>query len=132
MSASTGSSHIRDNGIFLVTLSGSRVASRPKTDPTRRDSTVQPYQYMVGPSPLLAGAHKNSTRFVAGWKVNSGRLNHSHRKYMTGTEIPNTTANVLNLADAASDDVAALARGEAVDVVGVVMVVFMIRTPGHY
>jgi hypothetical protein len=51
---------------------------------------------------------------------------------MTGTEIPNTTANVLNLADAASDDVAALARGEAVDVVGVVMVVFMIRTPGHY
>jgi hypothetical protein len=51
---------------------------------------------------------------------------------MTGTEIPNTTANVLNLADAASDDVAVLARGDDVDVVGVAMVVFMIRTPGHY
>jgi hypothetical protein len=51
---------------------------------------------------------------------------------MTGTEIPNTTANVLNLADAASDDVAALARGDDVDVVGVAKVVYMIRTPGHY
>jgi hypothetical protein len=51
---------------------------------------------------------------------------------MTGTEIPNTTANVLNLADAASDDVAALALGDDVDVVGVAMVVFMIRTPGYY
>jgi uncharacterized membrane protein len=51
---------------------------------------------------------------------------------MTGTEIPNTTANVLNLVDAANDDVAALALGDAVDVVGVAMVVFMIRTPGHY
>ena len=29
MNARTGSSHIRDSGIFLVTLSGSRVASRP-------------------------------------------------------------------------------------------------------
>jgi len=64
--------------------------------------------------------------------VKSGRLNHSHSKYMIGTEIPNATANVLNLADAASDDVAALARGEDVDVVGVAMVVFMIRTPEHY
>jgi hypothetical protein len=51
---------------------------------------------------------------------------------MTGTEIPNTTANVLNLVDAASDDVAALARGDDVDVDGVATVVFMIRTPGHY
>jgi hypothetical protein len=50
---------------------------------------------------------------------------------MTGTEIPNTTANVLNLVDAASDDLAALARGDDVDVDGVAMVVFMIRTPGH-
>jgi hypothetical protein len=64
--------------------------------------------------------------------VNSGRLNHSHKIYMIGTAIPNTTANVLNLADAASDDVAALARGDDVDVAGVAMVVFMIRTPGHY
>jgi hypothetical protein len=51
---------------------------------------------------------------------------------MTGTEIPNTTANVLNLVDAAKDDVAALALGDDVDVDGVAMVVFMIRTPGHY
>jgi hypothetical protein len=62
--------------------------------------------------------------------VKSGRLNHSQRKYITGTEIPNTTANVRNLADVANDDVAVFALGEDVD--GVAMVVFMIRTPGHY
>src|SRR3954449_12045622 len=115
MNASTGSSQMRAKGIFLVTLSGSRVASRPTTSPTRRDNALQPYQYMAGPSPLLAAAHQKSTRFVPGWYVNSGRLNHSHKIYMIGTAIPNTTANVLNLADAASDDVAALARGDDVD-----------------
>jgi hypothetical protein len=46
--------------------------------------------------------------------------------------IPNATANVLNLVDAANDEVAALARGDDFDVDGVAMVVFMIRTPGHY
>src|SRR3954452_5304910 len=111
MTANTGSNHIRNKGIFLVTLSGSRVASRPTTNPTRRVNALQPYQYMAGPSPLLAAAHQKSTRFVPGWKVNSGRLNHSHRIYMTGTAIPNATANALNLTDVASDDVAGLARG---------------------
>ena len=46
--------------------------------------------------------------------------------------IPNATANVLNLVDAANDDVAAFARGDDFDVDGVAMVVFMTRTPGHY
>ena len=64
--------------------------------------------------------------------MKSGRLNHSQRKYITGTAMPNATANVLNLADAANDDVAALALGDDFDVDGVAMVVFMIRTPGHY
>jgi hypothetical protein len=59
-------------------------------------------------------------------------LNHSQSKYITGTAIPNATANVLNLVDAANDDVAALALRDDFDVDGVAMVVFMIRTPGHY
>jgi len=64
--------------------------------------------------------------------VKNGRLNHSQSKYITGMAIPNATANVLNLVDAANDDVAALALGDDFDVDGVAMVVFMIRTPGHY
>jgi hypothetical protein len=59
-------------------------------------------------------------------------LNHSQSKYITGTAIPNATANVRNLADAANDDVAVFALGDDFDVDGVAMVVFMIRTPGHY
>jgi hypothetical protein len=51
---------------------------------------------------------------------------------MIGTEIPNTMAKVLNLADVAKDEVGAFALGEDADVDGVAMVVFMIRTPGHY
>ena len=64
--------------------------------------------------------------------MKNGRLNHSQIKYVTGMTIPNATAKVLNLADAANDDVAALALGDDFDVDGVAMVVFMIRTPGHY
>ena len=64
--------------------------------------------------------------------MKNGRLNHSQRRYITGTAIPNAMANVLNFADVANDDVAALALGDDVDVDGVAMVVFMIRTPGHY
>jgi hypothetical protein len=59
-------------------------------------------------------------------------LNHSQSKYITGTVIPKAMANVLNFADLANDDVVALALGDDVDVDGVAMVVFMIRTPGHY
>src|SRR5215475_3414104 len=106
MKANTGSSQTSVSGMRLTMLSGSSVPSRPRMEPTRTVITVQPYQYMVGPSPLLAGPHQNSTRFVAGWKVNSGRLNHSQSTYMIGTEIPNTMTKVLNLADAAKDEVA--------------------------
>jgi hypothetical protein len=55
-------------------LSGSSVARKPTTDPTRRAIAVQPYQVMFGPSPLLAASHPKTMRFVAGWKVNSGQL----------------------------------------------------------
>ena len=51
----------------------------------------------------------------------------SQSKYITRPAIANVTANVLNLADAANDDVAAVDA----DVDGVAMVVLMIRTPGH-
>ena len=80
-------------------------------------------QYMAGPSPLLPGSQPQPTRFVAGWKVNSGRLNRSQTTYITVKVRPNTRAKALNLADAASDDVAAFVVGVAV------VVVFMIHTP---
>src|SRR5262245_18634209 len=130
MNPSTGSSHTSASGIRRMTLSGSSIPSRPRTSPTSRDIMVQPYQYMAGPSPLGAAAHQKSTRFVAGWKVNSGRLNHSQATYMTGTEIPKTMTKVLNLADAAKDEVARSAL--AVDVDCVAAVVLMIRIPGRY
>jgi hypothetical protein len=80
MKDSTGSSHNRNSGILLVALSGRSVASAPRIVlPIRHDAT-QPYQYMAGPSPLLPGAHPKSTRFVAGWKVKSGRLKISEAK----------------------------------------------------
>src|SRR5262245_808329 len=130
MKARIGSSQTSASGMRLTTLSGNSVPSRPRTAPTRTESTVQPYQYMVGPSPLLAGPHQNSTRFVAGWNVNSGRLNHSQATYTIGTEIPNTMTKVLNLADAAKDEVprAALALEEDC----VAAVVLMTQTPGRY
>jgi hypothetical protein len=49
---------------------------------------------------------------------------------MIGTEIPNTMTKVLNLADAAKDEVARAAL--AVDVDCVAAVVLMIRIPGRY
>src|SRR5262249_15199558 len=130
MNANIGNNHTSASGMPLTTLAGNSVASRPRTDPMRRDITVQPYQYIVGPSPLRAGPHQNSTRFVAGWKVNRGRLNHSQATYTIGTEIPNTTTKALNLADVAKDEVALTAL--AVDVDCVAAVVIMIRTPGRY
>src|SRR5262245_45289811 len=130
MNASTGSSHTSASRIRLMTLSGSSIPIRPRTTPTSRVIMVQPYQYMAGPSPLRAAAHQKSTRFVAGWKVNSGRLNHSQATYMIGTEIPKTTTKALNLADAARDEVARAVL--AVDVDCVAAVVIMIRIPGRY
>src|SRR4051794_9600858 len=113
------------NGIFRLTLSGSTVAMAPRRAPTISTVAVHPYQYIAGPSPLLAASHPSTIRFVAGWKVNSGRFQNRQTKYNNGQTIAKVIAKVLNLADVASDDVDE--RAETV----VVVVVVMIRSPGY-
>ncbi len=101
----------------------------PTITPTMRTVAVQPYQYMAGPSPLLAASHHQANRFVAGWNVNRGRFQRTQITYITGAAIPAATVNALNLADDANDGVAGVALVDDVDCAAVV--VLMIRTPGH-
>src|ERR1700687_4294720 len=135
MNAKVGSSHNRKSGIFLTARSGSIVPSIPRANPPMRDNTVQPYQYIAGPSPLLPADHQKSTRFVAGWKVNRGQFICSATKYSTRKVTPNTMANLLTLvADAqdAVEDAVAGAVALAMVVAVVVVVVVMIQSPAHY
>jgi hypothetical protein len=117
--------HTRANGILLVTLSGSIVAIPPRMEPAIRTVAVQPYQYIAGPSPLRDASHPKTIRFVAGWKVKSGKFQNRQTRYSNGHTMANVTTKVLNLAEVASDDV----DGLAPTAVGLVVVVVMTRTP---
>jgi hypothetical protein len=107
--ANIGSSQTSASGIFLVTLAGSIVATIPTMSPTMRTVATQPYQYMAGPSPLLAASQPQANRFVAGWKVKSGRFNSTQITYITGEVIAIATVNALNLVDEANVDLAGVA-----------------------
>src|SRR5258705_208726 len=138
MNAKVGSSHNRKSGIFLTARSGSSVPSRPRADPPSRANTVQPYQYIAGPSPLRPAAHQRSTRLVAGWKVNNGQFICSASRYSKGKVTPNTMANVFTLVadaqetvDDALEDTAEDAGALVTLVTDVVVLVVMIRTPAH-
>src|SRR5882757_4687183 len=123
--ASSGSSQTKASGIFLLTPSGNVMAIRPTMAATIMTVAVQPYQYMAGPSPLRAASQPQAMRFVAGWKVKSGRFQSTQIAYITGAVMPKATTKVLNLAEAANDDVDGVVR------LVVAVVVIMSRTPAR-
>src|SRR5262245_28859933 len=125
MNAKVGSSHNSQSGTLVATFCGSIAAMMPTKVHTTRHNAVQPYQYMAGPSPLLPASHPQPKRLVAGWKVNSGKLNRSQTTYMIGMAIAKPMANALNLAETAKDE-----RCAAADCVAVLVVVLvMTRSP---
>jgi len=93
----SGSSHTRaavSSGTILSEAIGPRACRQ--TYPTRRDSTVPAYQYMVGPFHRSWQARPPELDALGPEIVNNGRLNHSQRRYITGNGLfPNAMANVL-------------------------------------
>jgi hypothetical protein len=113
--------------------SGSIIATIPTASAARTVVAVHPYQSMFGPSPGRGPSYPHTRRFVAGWKVTSGQLKNWITQYASGPKVENVIAKVLNLADAATDEVdgVALVVVVVVAAVDVAVGVFMIRTLGH-
>src|SRR3954452_14105242 len=93
--ATTGKIQTNASGIFRLRFSGSTVAMAPRMAPTISTGAVHPYQYIAGPSPLLAASHPTTIRFVPGWKVNSGSFQNRQPKYNNGQPIAKVIAKVL-------------------------------------